>query len=311
MSVSRSVRVIRHKHIPPRLFSTASGSSSLFPWRHSAEPIQRVVDKDNLSGLPIDSQKDSFFQQVMLGSMLHRDWYELLLPSVWMDSLANDCGWAFQKGLGALLSSVFKVPVNEIDKEDIGIIFDTEGMKSQAADEELVEEGEANETSEDTLCSLMLEKRLVELYASVDPMTTDLLLCMKPISSKLENIFSVIFTRETVEADDTLAEVGRKMRYESRVLRNPLEVSRLLKDLDEKGKPIGFFTIIADVSIHCLEAFAVKEKGTGIIVSGSTESQEVTHLVRFEVTTILDGKRRLGSWRIVDWDDLLSGNVWY
>jgi len=71
-----------------------------------------VVDQDNLSGLPIDKQKDTFFQEIMLASMLRRDWHELLLPSVWKDSLANDCSWAFQKGLAALLSHVFRGEVD-------------------------------------------------------------------------------------------------------------------------------------------------------------------------------------------------------
>lgn len=181
--------------------------------------------------------------------------------------------------------------------------------------EETTEDAGAKETlveEEDKLCTLMLEKKLIERYAKyVDPTTTDLILCMKPLSSKLENIFSVSFTREAVEKDASLAEAGRKMRYTAQVDRNPVEATRMLKDLDEKGKPISLFTIIADVSIQCLEAFAVKDKSTGEILSGSTEPEEVSHLVRFEVTTNLDGSRRLGSWRIVDWDDLLEGNVWY
>lgn len=244
------------------------------------------------------------------------------------------------------------VPADEIDKEDLGIVFDTENLDAPSKSTQ-AEDGENQETEEETdskppeedadskspeedadskppkedaeskaseenveeeemLCSLMLEKKLIELYTNaVDPSTTDLLLCLKPLSSKLENVFSVIFTREAVEEDSSLAEAGRKMRYESRVTRNPMEVSRMLKDLDDKQKPIALFTIMADVSIQCLETFAVKDKSTGTIVSGSTDPQEVTHLVRFEVTTDLDGGRHLGSWRIVDWDDLLEGNVWY
>lgn len=216
------------------------------------------------------------------------------------------------------------VPIDDIDKEDMGIIFDTEHLnveEEEKEEEEAPDNEDSKETSEkdatnetneeqDEVCSLRLEKRLIELYANVDPTTTDLSLCMKPLSSKLENVFSVIFTRDTVQEDASLAEAGRKMRYESRVARNPLEVSRILKELDQKKKPIALFTIIADVSIHCLEAFCVKDKSTGAIVNGSTDPQEVTHLVRFEVTTNLDG-RHLGSWRIVDWDDLLEGNVWY
>lgn len=336
---SRPWQIFRHTLLrqnlllPCRYESSSSESETLFPWRHSPEPIKRVLEKDNLSGLPIAKQNDTFFHQVMLGSMLQRDWYELLMPSVWKESLADDCAWAFQKGVSALLSRVFQVPIGDIDKEDLGIIFDSENPRQSKTT--IIEEDESKSTGkgdttkemsgkdasndskeesvqeEEELCSLMLQKKLIELYANVDPSTTDLLLCMNPISSKLENVFSVIFTREAVEDDAELAEKGRSMRYASRVTRDPLEVNRMLKDLDKKGKPIAFFTIIADVSIQCLEAFRVKEKSTGQIVTGSTEPQEVTHLVRLEVTTNLDGGPHLGSWRIVDWDDLLEGNVWY
>jgi len=250
----------------------------------------------------------------------------------------------------------YAVPVENIDKEEMGIVFDAadlrkndseptekstasesieEDAKSKSIDEsaeskvteskateddgatDSTDESEKNKSTEkpkeedDMLCSHILEKKLIELYANVDPSTTDLLLCMKPLSSKLQNVFSVIFTREIIEEDASLVEKGRSMRYASRVTRDPLEVTRMLNDLDEKGKPIALFTVIADVSIQCLEAFAVTDKTTGDIVSGSKESQEVTHLVRFEVTTNLEGGRHLGEWRIVDWDDLLEGNVWY
>jgi hypothetical protein len=79
-----------------------------FPWRHSPEPLPRVVGGDNLSGVPVPNQKDTYFQEVMMGAMLRREWYELLLPLMWKESLASDCAWAFQKGLAALLSRTFQ-----------------------------------------------------------------------------------------------------------------------------------------------------------------------------------------------------------
>ena len=83
-------------------------AKSTFPWRHAAEPLERVLQRDNLSGLPIQTQQqESFLQKLVMAHMLGRDWYELFLPSVWKASLANDCSWAFQKGLAALLSRVF------------------------------------------------------------------------------------------------------------------------------------------------------------------------------------------------------------
>ena len=81
-------------------------------------------------------------------------------------------------------------------------------------------------------------------------------------------------------------------------------------------------TVIADVTIRCLEYFQVKDVRTGEIVQGmgdDEDEEEVVHLVRFEVVT--DRKkdnnnnytreRDIGSWKIIDVDDLLDGNVFH
>jgi hypothetical protein len=80
----------------------------------------------------------------------------------------------------------------------------------------------------------------------------------------------------------------------------------------KREKPFELVTVIADVSIDCIEMFHVKDKKTGeISIIGSTKPEKVTHLVRFEVEMSLGDKRWLGSWKIVDWNDALEGNVWY
>jgi hypothetical protein len=370
VSATRPWQIARSKLVRPRLIpssryesssSTAEESSSSgdttpssFPWRHAAEPLERVVAMDNLSGLPIQTQQqESFSHKVVMANMLGRSWYELFLPSVWKASLANDFSWAFQKGLAALLSRVFSgntrvareyglypclivhvaqtyyytfcygtVPIQNIDQEEFGIIHDSDALSVEKDTPDNVSNEDSNTSNttaeehqpssvEDSYCNSMLEQKLIDFYASVDPSTTSVLLCMKPISSKIENIFSVSFSRNMVQEDASLVEIGRKMRYAAQVDRNPMEAARMLKTLEEKGKSINFFTVICEVSIQCLEAFVVRDKNTGAIVSGSTEPEKVLHLVRFEVVVNMDGTSHLNSWRIVDWDDMLNGNVWY
>jgi len=81
--------------------------------------------------------------------------------------------------------------------------------------------------------------------------------------------------------------------------------------------------------IDCEEVFQVVDAGTGKVVQGMTgniskagniqeskqlEGENVTHLVRFEMPTFRGAEpseRELGSWKIIDWDDLLHGNVWH
>ena len=75
-------------------------------------------------------------------------------------------------------------------------------------------------------------------------------------------------------------------------------------------------TIIAQVAIHCREAFSVIDTGLGEVVQGDPDGKpiDVTHLVRFEMVvqaSVQGGPSTLGKWQITDWDDLLDGNVWY
>ena len=74
-------------------------------------------------------------------------------------------------------------------------------------------------------------------------------------------------------------------------------------------------TVIADVVIKCTEFFQVKDALTGTIIQGmedEREGDEVIHVVRFEVVTEKeDGGRKIGSWKIIDFDDMLNGNVFH
>jgi hypothetical protein len=216
-----------------------------------------VVEGDNLSGVPVPNQKDSYFEEVMMGAMLRREWYELLLPQIWKESLASDCAWAFQKGLAALLSRTFQgmhgreiwnhclpfkphdclhpccaVPIHDIDQEDGGIILDTESLSNTTEwTEEAIEES-------NKFLSQLVEKKLCKLYEEVDPSKIELRLFLKPAQYRLEHIVAVNFTRDTIAKDESLMEVGRSMRYASRVANDPRDVRRSLNDLNEKGKTI-------------------------------------------------------------------------
>lgn len=196
------------------------------------------------------------------------------------------------------------VPVHVIDKEEDGIVLDTERFSNTT--EWTEEEAEASSK----VVSQIFEKKLRNLYQHVDPSKIELLLCLKPFQYRLEHVFAIMFTRESIAKDESLLEAGRRIRSASRVAKDPLAMTKMIKDLDNKGKPIELFTIIADVSINCLETFQIKDKTTGEIISGSTEPKQVTHLARFEVDASM-GEPRLGSWIIVDLDGMLEGNVWY
>jgi hypothetical protein len=102
------------------------------------------------------------------------------------------------------------------------------------------------------------------------------------------------------------------------------EVKRMTYDLaNEVGEENAFTrTVIADVTIVCAEFFQVRDTHSGIVVQGMDDEWEnhnskVVHNVRFEVVTERnddekDGRsRKVGSWKIIDIDDMLHGNVFH
>ncbi|KAL7527797.1 hypothetical protein ACHAXR_006264 [Thalassiosira sp. AJA248-18] len=76
-------------------------------------------------------------------------------------------------------------------------------------------------------------------------------------------------------------------------------------------------TVCCDATIVCSEFFQVKDASSGLVVQGiedGCDEEEVVHTVRFEVVTERsdDGVgRKVGSWTIIDIDDLLEGNVFH
>ena len=97
------------------------------------------------------------------------------------------------------------------------------------------------------------------------------------------------------------------------------EVKQMTYDLaDEIGEDAAYNrTVIADATIYCKEFYQVKDAKTGEIVDGMediSEEEEVVHNVRFEVVTEKDNSgtgRKVGQWKIIDFDDMLEGNVFH
>jgi len=73
--------------------------------------------------------------------------------------------------------------------------------------------------------------------------------------------------------------------------------------------------LVAQVLIRCREVFCIKDCDTGKIVQGFDDimPRDVPHLVRFEmvVRESTDDELEIGRWQIVDWDDLLEGNIFF
>jgi hypothetical protein len=81
-------------------FST--GPTVIFPWRSSPIVLERMAAGDDLSG-----QNQVFFERwiraAVAGRAMGVDWV-YIFANTWKRGLADDLGWAFQKGLAGVLS---------------------------------------------------------------------------------------------------------------------------------------------------------------------------------------------------------------
>eukprot|EP00551_Chaetoceros_affinis_P009691 CAMPEP_0203677226 /NCGR_PEP_ID=MMETSP0090-20130426/27495_1 /ASSEMBLY_ACC=CAM_ASM_001088 /TAXON_ID=426623 /ORGANISM="Chaetoceros affinis, Strain CCMP159" /LENGTH=455 /DNA_ID=CAMNT_0050544057 /DNA_START=96 /DNA_END=1460 /DNA_ORIENTATION=+ len=181
----------------------------------------------------------------------------------------------------------------------------------------------------------MLENSLICLYKSAHEHMKHRIkinLQSTPKSATIMSLITVPFlTREEVREKPALkhsfrniwkglrqgeVEKGSKLSYIEIMNHIAHELDQLAnKQMRRQGEAKMQVTIIAQVAIQCDEIFQVVDVETGDTVQGDSDGrvQEVTHLVRFEMVVNLDGKTgeiEIGTWQIVDWDDLLDGNIW-
>ena len=84
-----------------------AAAAPLFPWRSSPIILDRLQDPDDLSGTPSQTRWSRWARQGLVARQLQVGWLPILLGS-WKGALAEDMGWAFQKGLAGVVSKVLK-----------------------------------------------------------------------------------------------------------------------------------------------------------------------------------------------------------
>mmetsp|Transcript_31006 Transcript_31006/g.47285 ORF Transcript_31006/g.47285 Transcript_31006/m.47285 type:complete len:313 (-) Transcript_31006:278-1216(-) len=298
---------IERKNISQRLFSEAA--APIFPWRSSPTLLDRLETPNDLSGAP----QTSFGRWIRTASVgrYFRASISDLMFGTWKQPLANDMGWAFQKGLAGLLSNQLSVPMGKIDKGGDGIEVDTALFRDQSS---------TNWTDEDIKASKKfieetLEERLRSKYSNIlDPDVHDFKFKCRPADYVLEYAYVIpILTREIVARDPSLLEMYRDL--DQSILSksvSPDDIQEQVQKLMARVKNgEATFTLIVDMSVKCLESFCISNRETGDIIQGSGDEQEVYHLVRFENIAQKNKEPSLGNWIISDWDDLLQGNVWH
>jgi len=201
----------------------------------------------------------------------------------------------------------------------------------KAIDDEPMTEEDKQASSE--YIESMIEENLLRLYPVLPSLPTAekphlIHFQLKPIASRLENAFLVpSLTRDDVKSAPELRGSYSKIEDEWKDSQSMSILRDMAEELHKKTDHGGSKrSLIVDVSVDCLEMFQIRDRETGDVVQGhgigegepdlggNIKEKAVTHLVRFEVETTKGekpGERILGSWQIIDIDDMLNGNVWH
>jgi hypothetical protein len=231
------------------------------------------------------------------------------------------------------------VPFQDIVSENddnVAINFST--VTTDEADDEKAEIVDGNtqddQSQEDAPeLEFMMEEKLRKLYKASHEFGKDqmqIVLQTEPIACELVSLMTIPFlTREAVKKDHTLQNLYREVHYGSdssifeELLRHNQKLVQVGRTRVQTQGNVSILesTVIAQVLVTCDEKFSVTDVATGRLVQGNGAAHTVTHLVRLEVVVQhklvyfpLGGSEsttEVGSWQIVDWDDLLGGNPWF
>jgi hypothetical protein len=288
-------------------------------------------------------------QLFTLTSAVHLNvpWYQVLTTSSWKQELADAAGFAFSQAVAGVLSNRYKVPFQTIVSEDGTIDFSTVTEKSDENEtiDTVETEAENNEKDDETSPDIdyMMEKKLRKLYEASHEFGKDqmkIVLQTEPVHCELVSLLFIPYiTRQAVNDAPSLKHSFRNMfrQVEKKRLDSetgqPINFVQLVREafriFEEYANSRAHFnpdegyaemesTVIAQVLITCDEVFSVTDVETGMIMQGNGKQQRVFHLVRLEVPVKEhisqdEGKPlfEIGSWQIVDWDDLEDGNIWF
>lgn len=322
-------------------YQQTSPSAVHFPWRHSNDPLLRVQNKDDYSGMP-NNARARFVRRLIATRELNLTFFDALrLPSIlgalfgwntrhgWEEELSANFTTAFGLAFSELLRTLFSrssssstcAGFGSVSHEhpDCIILIDTsKKTKLNAHSPPPPPDGISSIENNDYL-KQMIDETLLKQYLQLNLQHLQIKLSIKPIGSKIQNIFAVpMLTREVVTMKPHLKGAYQRLEAIYKDTKSYAEVKQKTYELaEEVGFDSAKRTVIAEVTISCLEFFQVKDTRTSEIVQGMKDDaaeEEVVHLVRFEAVTDRGkkkGERELSSWKIIDVDDLLEGNVFH
>ena len=303
LSLQRAYNCRRHQ---------STSTAVIFPWRHSATPPTRLLQNNDLSGMP-QNFRARFVRRLIASKELNLSaWQALpsLLPFLeqrpWEEELAGNFSVAFGLAIKELMETLFPDSSNAVryNEEDQSLY-----VKSMTNNNSI-------SIQQNEYLNSMMDELLLQQYDNLPNISIHLTL--KPIRAQLENIFAVpLLTRDIVASKPHLRGGYQRLEAAFQETKSYNEVKQKTYELaEEVGLESAKRTVIAEATITCLEYFQVRDLDTGKVVQGmkdDVEEEEVVHLVRFEMVTDRgsDGKREGGNWKLIDVDDLLEGNVFH
>jgi len=293
-----------------------------FPWRHQLNPPERILDNDDLSGMP-NNFRARLVRRLVACRELNLAAYEAVplpfgMKFTWERELAENFAIAFGFAIEELLMNVFggRVQVDEKGVAIYGLAATTDTTDA---------ESETDSESKDDYLASMFEKNILEKYESFartvkeNPERYQLKLSVRPLEWSVESLFIVpLLSRKAVEEKPHLKGGYQAIEREFASSKSYSKIKEMTYELADKvGDSNHQRTVVADAAVSCMEVFQLVDSITGE-VQGSEEEEEVVHIVRFELITETNKEdssgsegRKQGKWKIVDLDDALDGDVWW
>jgi hypothetical protein len=308
--------------IKPASIAAQAPLRPLFPWRHSVDPLERLVPhtRAHLTDicLPLVAQN------VIAWDLLKESLWRSFVTGAYRKDLALSAAYAWTRGVQSVVTNVYNAHSKQDDSDDTLIDF-TFPNESTTASENNKEQSAQTDTT-----SRMLSPALVDLYKSAHESgrhQVEICLQSTPVNASLYSLFAIPFVSRGVlqGQPQMVSQVNRFLKDFVRLTRGgPVPPQQLFNDYahwvrdqqERNGKVVT--TVEAQVVLTCVELFHVRDKATGEIIQGrlGEPTPNIQHLVRLEVdVTTTQGSRwpehEMGQWQIVDWDDLVEEEVWY
>ena len=275
-------------------------NKSVFPWRHSAHPLDRMnPDKPEFltkgpSGEGWPSYV-SFFQMLYVGRELGIPFWKTAFTVGWQQEFAGNFANAFQATVASIRDQVIDVQKSGCRVNDEG---ENSNLLQNCSNSEHNSSAEANERSNEgsDLLRLMLEENLYELFEGARRFgkeSFEIQLKTQPTAWYLISANVIPFvTRQDVKIKPSLKSALKDLQDQfknvpkSRQNMNEL-VLEAKKWFQKETGHNEWRTICVQVEIQCNEIFYVRDRETGEIVQGNENGTEkkVTHVVKFEMVT--------------------------